>query len=333
MIHGASAGAGSVSHHLTAYRGQKDNDLFVGAIPESPFWPTLRTVTEAESQYSMLLRNTNCSSLACLRTIGLAEFQAASPSAPFIGAASDNPLPLWYWLPVVDGSLVPDHMYSLFEKGHFIKVPLMVGDDTDEGSYFAYDASNSSEMTTFLKNNYPNMGPDQLDHISQAYSLMPPLPGHNTWFPSASAAYGDATFTCPGNEMTATMSKWFSSNQVWNYRFNVLDPVNLASGLGVPHTFETSAIFGVGYAGDAAESYSTINAGILPITMHYFISFIETLNPNTHKLFSAPEWQPWGRGKGQRIRLQTNNTDMESIPQHLLKKCELWKGLGASMEI
>jgi carboxylesterase type B len=36
VIHGDSAGAGSVAHHLTAYDG-RDMNLFVGAVAESTF--------------------------------------------------------------------------------------------------------------------------------------------------------------------------------------------------------------------------------------------------------------------------------------------------------
>ncbi|GLA67744.1 hypothetical protein AtubIFM54640_002278, partial [Aspergillus tubingensis] len=51
IAHGDSAGAGSVTHHMTAYGGRAEG-LFAGAVLESPFWPTLRTVAEMEFQYT-----------------------------------------------------------------------------------------------------------------------------------------------------------------------------------------------------------------------------------------------------------------------------------------
>ncbi|QYT01989.1 Carboxylic ester hydrolase [Trichoderma simmonsii] len=329
VIQGASAGAGSVTHHLTAYAAKKDNQLFVGAIPESPFWPTLRTVPDMEFQYHQLLSNTNCSSLNCLRDLDTQALLDAAPNAPFIGAASNNPLPLWYWLPVIDGDLITDHLYNHFERGNFIRVPVLVGDDTNEGTYFAFNATNPSQVSTFLKNNYPYLQESQLKSIIRAYppDLEPPLPKHAAYFPSAEAAYGESTFTCPGNTVAASVARFFDHRRVWNYHYNVLDPDNVANGLGVPHTFETSAVFGPGYSDSAAASYYTTNAAIVPVTMHYFLSFVTKLNPNAAKYHSAPNWDPWGQGTGQRIRLQTNNTAMEPVPFDQIARCNLWKSL------
>ncbi|KAM0253620.1 hypothetical protein ACHAQJ_007195 [Trichoderma viride] len=329
VIQGASAGGGSVTHHLTAYAAKKDNQLFVGAIPESPFWPTLRSVADMEFQYRQLLANANCSSLDCLRDLDSQTFINASLNQPFIGAASSNPLPLWYWLPTIDGELITDHLYNHFERGNFIRVPVMIGDDTNEGTYFAYNASSPEQVEVFMKNNYPNLQEPQLKSISQAYPLAAPFPKHAAYFPSAQAAYGESTFTCPGNTVAASVARYFDPRRVWNYHYNVLDPDNVANGLGVPHTFETSAIFGPGYGDTPAQSYEAnrINSEIVPVTMHYFISFVLTLNPNTAKYHSAPNWNPWGQGTGERIRLQTNDTAMEPVPFDQIARCNLWRSL------
>lgn len=316
-----------MTHHLTAYGAKKDNQLFVGAVPESPFWPTLRSVADMEFQYQRLLGRTNCSSLDCLRGLDTQTLLSASPNQPFIGAASSNPLPLWYWLPVIDGDLITDHLYNHFERGDFIRVPVLVGDDTNEGTYFAANASTPAQVETFLKNNYPYLEEYQLQKINQAYPLMAPLAQHAAYFPSAEAAYGESTFTCPGNTVAASVARHYDARNVWNYHYNVLDPGNVADGLGVPHTFETSAIFGLGYSGSAAPSYYTTNAAIVPVTMHYFISFVTKLNPNVAKYPSAPRWDPWGQGTGQRIRLQTNDTAMEPVPSDQTARCNLWSSL------
>lgn len=282
-----------------------------------------------EFQYHQLLSNTNCSSLNCLRDLDTQALLDAAPNAPFIGAASNNPLPLWYWLPVIDGDLITDHLYNHFERGNFIRVPVLVGDDTNEGTYFAFNATNPSQVSTFLKNNYPYLQESQLKSIIRAYppDLEPPLPKHAAYFPSAEAAYGESTFTCPGNTVAASVARFFDHRRVWNYHYNVLDPDNVANGLGVPHTFETSAVFGPGYSDSAAASYYTTNAAIVPVTMHYFLSFVTKLNPNAAKYHSAPNWDPWGQGTGQRIRLQTNNTAMEPVPFDQIARCNLWKSL------
>ncbi|KAJ5469255.1 hypothetical protein N7539_008873 [Penicillium diatomitis] len=334
VIHGDSAGAGSVAFHLAA-NGGKNLGLFVGAIAESPFWPTLRTVAEMEFQYERFVEDVECGTvndtLACLRSVDISKIMNYDVDMPFPGG-SDSPKPLWYFLPVVDGVLIVDRLYNLYEEDKFIHVPLMVTDDTNEGTSFAYNASSPQEIAQFLKNNYPGLNASQLEEINQAYPLMDPLPKHATYFPSAAQAYGEATFTCPGNHMASSMAYYFSPSQVWNYRFNVLDPEQVANGLGVPHVFELPAIFGLGNAGGSPGAYANINAEIVPLTMDYTISFVRALDPNVYRYSSAPLWQSWGDGQGRRLKIQTGSTEMEPVPQDQVDRCALWKKLAPSSE-
>jgi acetylcholinesterase len=328
VIHGASAGAGSVAHHLTAYGGRNDR-LFVGAIPQSSFWPTQRTVSEMEFQFQRFVEHTGCSGAAnpldCLRGLNLSTIAAANVGSPFPGATGTSQ---WYFLPVVDGELVVDHMYELFSSGRFIHVPVLVQNDNNEGSLFAPNASTAAEVEAFLNDNYPHLTTLELNDIMKAYPKMAPLPEHAAWFPSASAAYGDATFICPGIEIAHAAARY--GDKVWNSRFNVQDPANTAAGIGTWHTFDTFAIFGCGYAGTCDEAYLTINAGIIPMTMDYFLSFVRELDPNVWKSSSAPVWESFG--SGQRLRLQTNDTAMENLPRDELRRCYLWMSLHGLLE-
>ncbi|KAJ6152235.1 hypothetical protein N7497_006554 [Penicillium chrysogenum] len=303
VIHGDSAGAGSVAYHLTAY-GERNTDLFVGAVAESPFWPTQRTVAQMEFQYDRGL-------FGMLAFCGY-QNDSKIQRRQAVPGGSSMPVPEWYFLPVVDGNLIHDHLYNLFSEGKFVHVPLLVGDETNEGTEFAYNASSKSEVAQFMKNNYPGLSHDQLEAINRAYEDAKPLPKHAAYFASAAGAYGDATFTCPGNFMTAAMAGSFSSDLTWNYRYNVRDPTNIANGMGVPHVS---------------------NAKIVPVTMHYYLSFIRFLDPNICRYKDAPEWQPWGSGAGRRLKLQTNSTEMESIPRLEVERCSMWKDFAADMQI
>lgn len=92
VIHGDSAGGGSVTYHLTVYGGEKEN-LFVGAI--SPYLPTHRTVAESEFQFNRFVENAQCSqqtdALACLRSKDTATLQSADVASRFPGA-TETPL-------------------------------------------------------------------------------------------------------------------------------------------------------------------------------------------------------------------------------------------------
>ncbi|KAJ4416882.1 hypothetical protein N0V82_006521 [Gnomoniopsis sp. IMI 355080] len=356
VIHGPSAGAGSVTHHLTAYDGE-DRGLFKAAIAQSPFWPTQRNVSQSEAQFSRFVnsvgcahaRNNNSNSnsndsssatiMACLRAAPLARIQTANVDVAFDDANDDgtaNGAPIWYWLPVTEGpgSLVPDLLYNSFAAGKFVKVPLMVGDDNNEGTVFVTNASSAAQVSAFLENNYPLLTQADLARINEAYprdNSRPPPPTRAAYFASLAGAYGEATFTCAGNTIAAAMADALlgeeEKEKVWNYRVNILDPMNLAAGLGVPHVFEQVAIFGRGNTGAYSSSWNTSNAAIIPVIMNYYISFVRAIDPNTYKFSLAPEWENWGGGIGRRLRLQTNQTGMEDVPQKQANRCALWKSL------
>ncbi|KAF2176810.1 alpha/beta-hydrolase [Zopfia rhizophila CBS 207.26] len=332
VIHGASAGGGSVAFHLTAY-GARNDGLFVGAVPESPFFPQHRTVADSELQFDRFVNDTGCAEAAdamgCLRSKDIDTIQAANVPSPSLRTSEYS---LWYFLPCIDDDFSRDHLYSLFQQGKFVKVPVMVAGDTDEGSFFAPNASSPAEVSTFLRTYYPKLTDSDLEAINNVYPLMPPLPLHAAYFPSASAAYGDATFTCGGLLLSESVAHYVSPNEIWNYRYNVQEPASVAAGLGVPHTSETPAIFGVGYAGGVGTSLETTNAGIVPVVMDYYISFVKTLDPNSLKNSVAPHWGSFGHGNGKRLKIETNDTRMEIIPQRLKQRCKLWWNLARTME-
>ncbi|KAI1270643.1 alpha/beta-hydrolase [Xylariaceae sp. FL1019] len=336
VLHGTSAGAGSVSHHLTAYNG-RDDGFFVGAAIQCVFWPRIGTVAEVSYQFDAVASragwNRTGDPLSFLRSVPLSSLASADVYDAFPGASSTDPEPLFYFLPVIDGGLIPDYTYNLFANGSFIDVPILIGNMNNEGSNFANNASTSSQVEDLMRNNFPTLTTAQADQIVQEYPLMPPLPEHDIWFPSASAAYGESVFICPGNFIASSVSKYYDANKVWDYRYNVQDADEIAAGLGVPHTFDKSAIFGPGNAGTPPASYLTYNAPIVPIAMSYYISFVLDLDPNPHRDAAAPEWLAWGAGDGERMRLQTNDTAMEVVPQEQTQRCAFWRGISESMEL
>ncbi|KAE8381490.1 Alpha/Beta hydrolase protein [Aspergillus bertholletiae] len=332
VIHGASAGAGSVAYHLVAYGGRND-DLFIGAVSESPFWPAQRTRSDSETQCSQFMHAVGCSTMSCLRSADISAIQNAQATSLDPTDPTRTTPSSWEFVPVVDGTLIQDRLYPLFAQERFIRIPLIVGGDTDEGSYFAYNATSPTDISEFFGSLYPRLSPSQLLSINHAYQGMKPVPLHAEYFPATSAAYGDAVFTCPGIHMSTQMTRYQSvgDRKVWSYRYNVQDPKTLRKGLGVPHTFETEAIFGPSYGGGISNSITNINAGIVPIVMNYYISFVKTLDPNSFRVAGAPYWMPWGTG--ERLKIQTNQTAMEVIPGTQKDRCALWKVLASVMDV
>ncbi|KAL9097134.1 MAG: hypothetical protein Q9165_000561 [Trypethelium subeluteriae] len=341
VIHGASAGAGSIAYQLTAYGG-RDDGLFVGAIAESPFFPTHRTVAEMEFQFDRFTSNVSCNAnssdvMTCLRSQDAATLQRANVVSPYPGRVNSS---LWYFLPVVDGDFSPDLLYNLLEQGKFVKVPTIVGDDTDEGESFAVNATTNEQFLQFLVDNYPNLSSGDLEKINASYPLLPPLPAHALWFHTASQAYGDSTFTCAGNQIAMSVSNYTDRQSSWNYHYNVMDNKGAASGNAVPHTAETPAIFGPpnGNCKNStttanACSYYTYNMAIVPVVMDYWISFVRSLDPNTYRVPGSPVWENWGAGvRERRLKFQINDTVMEDVPSVMRSRCDLWRGLASITE-
>ena len=337
VVHGGSAGAGSVAHHLTAYGGRNDN-LFVGAITQSPFYQTEMTVAELEWQFNLFTADTNCNGtsdvMACLRSTNLTILQNADFTSPFPGHQTK---PRHSWGPCVDGDLVPDFPISLFNQGKFISVPLLVGDEPDEGTLFVPNATTSADVRTFFNVNYPRLNTTQLDSIITQYPTGVPRPQHAAWFGTAAQAYGESSLICPGIWMCEAMSKKNSSG-VWNYSFNVSAATDWNDGLGAFHTIDTSAIFGPDYAGvptdPSTKSFATTNSDVVPILMDYYLSFVKTLSPNTLKNGTAPVFENFGQGGGQnRLRIELDDYEMENVPSALLDNCKFWSGLQVSMEL
>lgn len=173
---------------LTAYGGRKETDLFIGAISESTFWPTIRTVGDMVFQYQTLLKETNYTSTDGLRKLDVKDLLTTAPPQPFHGGPP-KAMPFWYWLPVIDGGLVPDQSYNLYQQGRFYRVPVLIGNAENEGSFFATNTTTLEETHIFLQGNYPRLTTEVLEDIDALYSNLPPMPAHAEWVPVAAATY------------------------------------------------------------------------------------------------------------------------------------------------
>ncbi|KAH8910697.1 alpha/beta-hydrolase [Coniochaeta sp. PMI_546] len=344
VIHGASAGAGSVALHLSAYGG-RDDRLFVGAISESLFFPAQPYVSELEWQFDRIIQRVGCTAaygkdtaMSCLRGKDMATLQALNIAAAFPGRTAP-PNPLFYWTPCVDGDFIQDLPYVLFETGRFLKVPVMFGTDTDEGSAFASNAASPDDISSFFQDNYPYLTSNDTQAILAHYpKITPALPFHNAWFPTNSRAYGEATFICPSLNLLRHITSHTppaDRRRIFAYRYNVRDNLNLAAGLGVPHIFEAAAVFGPANLPpqDVSASYFTYNAPVVPVVMGYWISFVRALDPSVYRAEGAPVWESWDRegGAGQRLKIELGDTCMESVGDGEAERCGFWEGMGRRM--
>ncbi|CRK14082.1 hypothetical protein BN1723_010239 [Verticillium longisporum] len=330
IIHGVSAGAGSVAMHLAAYGGRNDN-LFVGAMAQSAFFPAQPHVSDLEYQFDRVLDDAGCrdaqDKMKCLRGTSMGTLQRANDISPFPGRIH---APHFYWTPCVDGDLLVDYPSLLFKTGNFVQVPVLFGVCNDEGSVFADEVETSADQTSYLLDQYPHLNATHQETLASLYPRQAPLPNHAPYFPSLSRAYGEATFSCPSASLLTAYSA--SSSPAWGYRFAVPDADNTAAGLGIPHVFDAPAVLGPGMLPTAA-SYYTYNAPVVPLVMAYFASFVRALDPNRHRAEGAPAWDTWGT-TGSRVvfegegRMKVENAADNGMGE----RCAFWDGVAETTE-
>ncbi len=334
VLGGSSAGAASISLHLTAYWG-RDEGLFHAAAAESPSFATVLTVAESRYQYRNFAVRLGCvgpESLACLRNKSADELQAQNRNVPYPGAAE---APIFMWGPVLDYDLITDLTYNSFARGQFVKVPLIFGDDTNGGTIFApRGAATIQESDMFLLNQYPYL---DLDHLVEINSLYPnrdtSCPSSGCYWRQASDAYGDMRFMCPAM-FISSMAAQYGVPRSWNYRYNVEDPGQMAEGLGVPHTVEVDAIFGPENTGRGPKSYlpDGLNARIIPVIQGYWTSFIRTFDPNTFQMPGTAKWEAWNGYSQRRLLFQTGgNTTMETVTEETQRRCRYLSDIGVAI--
>lgn len=101
---------------------------------ESVFVPQQPWKDEMEWQYERFVEKLECESdsaeeeMACLRSKDTEATQKANVPTAFPGR-SGNGSAFWYWVPVIDGELIPDHALSLFAAGKYNKVPVIIGNN------------------------------------------------------------------------------------------------------------------------------------------------------------------------------------------------------------
>lgn len=142
-IWGESAGGMSVGYHLTAYGG-RDDKLFRAGIMESggSIAAGPSNYTTFQATYDKLVSSVNCSNTAdtlqCLREV---PFQTLNSVLNGTGGYSE-----YNFSPVVDGDLIRNWGSIQLDKHEFVKVPIIAGSNTDEGTAFGPTGINTTEQ-------------------------------------------------------------------------------------------------------------------------------------------------------------------------------------------
>lgn len=118
-----------------------------------------------------------------------------------------------------------------------------------------------------------------------------------------------------------------SSANVFLFSYNVAEPGNVASGIGVPHVAELGSIWGEHQP--KSNPGSDFNADIPLLIQRYWVSFILAFDPNSYRLIGSPRWEEWtanGQGAGTMSRLVfqhgVNASGIEKVQEAQRKRCD-----------
>ncbi|KAK4980353.1 hypothetical protein LTR42_000660 [Elasticomyces elasticus] len=300
-IWGESAGSISVLDHTiinggdNTYRGRP---LFRAAIMNSgSVFPTNNVTTpKAEVIYNNVVKDAGCSSsadkLSCLRQLDYTTFLNAVNSAPVMFGYRGIDLS---YLPRPDAG---DNFFSRSPElsigsGAFTKVPIIIGDQQDEGTLFGLAQNNittNAQLIEYVASYFPT-DPNSVADITGLVANYPdqPLRGQpagspfdtgslNNIYPQykrLAAILGDISFTLARRNYLNTVA---SQVPAWSYLSTYF------AGTPVLGTFHTTDML-VDYTLPGIPQQSVLT---------YYVSFVNTLDPNTlttcAPLITWPKW-------------------------------------------
>ena len=301
-IWGESAGAISVFDQMALYGGDntyKGKALFRAGIMNSgsivPADPV--DCPKGQAIYDTVAAAAGCGSaadsLACLRTVPYSTLLNATNSVP--GLLSYSSIALSY-LPRPDGVVMPASPEVLLTSGRYAKVPFIIGSQEDEGTIFALFQSNittTAQLVTYFKDKFFNGATTaKLEELVATYPDITTdgspfrTGGFNNWYPQfkrLAAILGDLTFTLTRRSFLDVANTINPDVPNWSYlsSYDYLTPV-----LGTFHGSDILQVFFGILPNYASASFKA-----------YYLSFVNTMDPNEGTSGLFLDWPKWGAGK------------------------------------
>ncbi|KAF3923558.1 Cholinesterase [Dactylellina cionopaga] len=325
-IGGDSAGGASVGIHTQAYGG-RDDKLFRAAIMDSGpglFIGPYGNMAVLDVMYNTLVSAVGCTSavdsLACLRQVPSAQMSAAI-------LAVDAQFPN-QWQYHIDGDLIRERSSISLKRGRFVKVPILIGSTSDEGTYFIGNATGvdtTETMVYFVKLAInPNLSDDTINELLKAYpdnpvvgspggsiERFPPPFGYE--YKRVASLAGDYLLIA-GRRLTARA--WVERGvTAYSWRFNTI-PNGVPREQGSTHVTDQAFVFanflGVGYEHNyydvepASRKENYIKTGLL--MSRSIMSFVHDLTPNNHGIKGYPRWPTYDKEDPKNFVFEGNTT-------------------------
>lgn len=339
-IQGESAGGASVGFHLTAFGG-RDDKLFRAAIMQSgnPIaYGAFNGSIHNQPMYDSIVKGVNCSqalnTLDCLR---------ATPFETLNGYinGTNSTLPTAFD-PIVDGDFIERYGSLQLEEGQFVRVPIIDGANSDEGTAFSKQGINTTaDLHNAISSSYV-LSSSFVDELLDAYPdqgdfLVPvelpddyrPGPPYGAEYRRSAAIAGDIVFIAPRRQTVTTWAKF--GVPAYSYRFNAI-PAGISQDIGVTHFQEVAFVFynlaGEGYLPAAEPPFTGKPASYAQLSKEMdssWISFVHDLNPNTWRGSNSngTQWPVYSISAPQNFVWDANRTSYAEP--------DTWRAAGISL--
>ncbi|KAJ7983154.1 Alpha/Beta hydrolase protein [Mycena polygramma] len=325
VIWGESAGAASVVYHLIAEGGQNKN-LFQRAMADSPPSIALAHYTDPfiENIFTEFVGLAGCgnsgngsATMACLRAASTVTI--ATAGAKTLANLTSSLYPIG---PILDGTFITERPVEAFRNGHFIRVPVLAGSNTDEGSKWSASLPNPAANTSspdatettvynFIAGQYPTLSRTSFQPALDTYY---PLAGYNGSFSlQGQQIYGEMRYICTALMLAGAMRT--AGIQAYEYHWD--NPT-----LGSNHADELDAFFN----GD--EVFDPADEALVTAMRQYWTSFATSGAPVAK---DSPSWGASSANGSPRILLHPGNITMENVSDALSARCAFWSGLASEL--
>ncbi|KAJ6468622.1 sterol esterase [Mycena vitilis] len=285
---GPSAGAMSAAMLLLSNKRFESSALVRGAFLLSGSPITTGSIADGQSHYDNLVAANNCThaadTLACLRSVPLPAFTRTVDNTTnlFSFSSVQN-----IWRPRVDGDVIVQNPLVSVASGQFAKIPIMTGDDDDEGTLFSFSNANittNDEFVSYLHSNFFSKAtPAQLAQLAVLY---PDDPAQGSPFDTGSA-----------NQLTPQFKRLAAFQG--DYIFTGARRLFLESASKTQDTWswlnkrgKSTPLIGAAHASDVGIWFPSANATDF-VAPDALINFINHLDPNGGRNTSAVFWPKW----------------------------------------
>jgi carboxylesterase type B len=328
-IWGESAGARSLGMQLIAYDGHHD-DLFRGAVLQSGSPVAKFTNADGWQPYfDALVAKTGCAGendrLGCLRGL---DWQTLN--AIFNGT---NPLDVRppTLSAVVDGDFITGQGSVLLKQGKFAKVPLLTGNNFDEGTAYAKQGVNTddefaswlaslgldSNQVESISSLYPN---DPAVGIPASFEGVPPAVPYGVQFKRVAAVAGD--YQQHAGRRLLAESYASAGLSVYSYMWNVIVNGLPAPIYGATHFQEVAFVFyniqGVGYAANPFANKPQSYVELADLMSKMWVHFMADADPNFEGAGIA--WPKYKAGKPDNLVFDTDHDNLGYVAKDDYRK-------------